>query len=452
MYKNALSHLDLAASFANIDPETIEKLKNSKGCLKVSIPVRMDDDNLKIFTGFRVHHNDIRGPTKGGIRFHPAVNLDEMETFAFWMTMKCAVVGIPFGGAKGGITVDPKQLSPMELERLSRGYIDLIADFVGPEKDILAPDMYTNPMIMSWMMDQYTNIVRHASPAVITGKPISLGGSLGREGATGRGGYYCIKELEQKKAWKPREMRVAVQGFGAVAQSIAELLYLDGYKIVAVSDSKGGIYQSEGLDIPNVMRIKNEAKAVKEVYCKESVCELINAKIITNEELLKLDVDILIPAAIENQITIKNAANIKAPFIIELANGPTTTDADKILHQKGTLMVPDILANAGGVTVSYFEWVQNKSGFYWSLDEVHKRLHEIMQSRFNNIYEIMEKYKTDMRTAAYIHGLIQYAEAVFSQGTYGYFLNSKEIFYGILGLSDHFHCADFLGILLLRCT
>jgi glutamate dehydrogenase (NADP+) len=424
IYRKALSRLDLAASFANIDSEIIEKLKNSKACLRVSIPVRMDDGSLKIFTGFRVHHNDIRGPTKGGIRFHPSISLDEMEAFAFWMTMKCAVVGIPFGGAKGGITVDSKQLSPLELERLSRSYVDLIADFIGPEKDILAPDMYTNSMIMSWMMDQYATIVRHASPGVITGKPLSLGGSQGREGATGRGGYYCIKELEQKKQWQPGKTRVAIQGFGAVAQSIGELLYLDGYKIVAVSDSKGGIYHSDGLDIPNVILSKRESKAVQELYCKESVCELINAEIITNEELLELDIDLLIPAAIENQITEKNAAKMKAPFIIELANGPTTTEADKILQEKGTFIIPDILANAGGVTVSYFEWVQNKSGFYWSLEKVNKQLRNIMVLEFNNIYELMKQNKTDMRTAAYIHALNRYTEAITSQGTHGYF--SKE--------------------------
>lgn len=350
MYTEALSRLALAASYAKVDPEAIEKLKHSKVCVKVSVPLRMDDGCLKIFDGFRVHHNDVRGPTKGGIRFHPTVKIEEMEAFAFWMTMKCAVVGIPFGGAKGGICIDPRQLSPMELERLSRNYIDLIADYIGQDVDILAPDMYTNPMVMSWMLDQYSKIVRHAAPAAITGKPIPLGGSQGREEATGRGAYYCIKELENEKAWNPENMRVAIQGFGNVAQPVAELLYQDGYKIVAVSDSKGGIFRSEGLDIPDVIRLKKESKSIKEVYCKESICKLTDAKQITNEELLELDVDILIPAAIQNQITKANAAKIKAPVIIEIANGPTTVDADKILNEKGTLVVPDILANAGGVT------------------------------------------------------------------------------------------------------
>lgn len=421
IYTEALSRLALAASYARVDPEAIEKLKHSKVCIKVSVPLRMDDGSLKIFDGFRVHHNDVRGPTKGGVRFHPTVRIEEMEAFAFWMTMKCAVVGIPFGGAKGGISIDPRQLSPMELERLSRSYIDLIADYIGQDVDILAPDMYTNPMVMSWMSDQFSKIVRHATPAAITGKPIPLGGSQGREGATGRGAYYCIKELENEKAWNPENIRVAIQGFGSAAQPTAELLHQDGYKIVAVSDSKGGIFRSEGLDIPDIIRRKKESKSIQDVYCKGSVCELTDAKQITNEQLLELDVEILVPAALENQITKANAAKIKAPVIIEIANGPTTVDADKILNEKGTLVVPDILANAGGVTVSYFEWVQNKSGYYWSIKKVHKQLHQMMSCEFKNICQIMEKHKTDMRTAAYVHALTRHCEAVVSQGTHLYF-------------------------------
>lgn len=426
IYIDALSHLDLASSYLEIDPEVVENLKHSKLCMKVSVPVRMDDGGLKIFNGYRVHYNDLRGPTKGGVRFHPSVNIEEMEAFAFWMTMKCAVVGIPFGGAKGGISFDPKKLSPMELERLSRNYIDLIADYIGPEKDILAPDLYTNPMIMSWMLDQYANIVRHSSPAVVTGKPIPLGGSQGREDATGRGAYYCIKELEKKHKWKSEKMRVAIQGFGNVAQSVAELLHKDKYKIVAVSDSKGGIFQKEGLDILKVIQAKNSSKMVTEVYCQDSICKVTNAKQISNEQLLELDVDILIPAAIENQITKDNAAKIKAPIIVEIANGPTTIEADKILNKKATLIVPDILANAGGVTVSYFEWVQNKNGYYWSLQKVHKELQKIMVHEFKSVYHLMNKYKTDMRIAAYIHALNRHCDAFVSQGTHFYFSNQKQ--------------------------
>jgi glutamate dehydrogenase (NADP+) len=424
IYTEALSRLDKASSYAAIDSEAVEKLKHPKACIEISLPIRMDDGNLKIFTGYRVHYNDVRGPTKGGIRYHPGVNLDEMKTLAFWMTVKCAVVGIPFGGAKGGIVVDPKQLSRMELERLSRKYIELIADFIGPDIDIPAPDVYTNAMIMGWMMDEYSIIVRHSSPAVITGKPIPLGGSQGREDATGRGAFYCIKELEKKRNWQPPNMRVAIQGFGNAGQNIAELLYQDGYKIVAVSDSKGGIYRSEGFDVPSIIHAKNSSKQIQAVYCEGSVCQLIDAKNITNEELLELDVDILIPAAIENQITGENAARIKAPVIVEIANGPTTTEADSILKEKDTLIVPDILANAGGVTVSYFEWVQNKSGYYWGLAEIHSRLHEIMSREFDNIYQLTEKYSTDMRTAAYIHALDRQAAAVVAQGTRDYFTQS----------------------------
>lgn len=421
IYTDALSQLDKAASFADIDSEAVEKLRKPKACLEVSIPVRMDNGALKIFTGYRVHHNDTRGPCKGGIRFHPDVSLDEVKSLAFWMTIKCAVVGIPYGGGKGGVIVDPKQLSRMELERLSRSYIDRIADFIGPDTDIPAPDVYTNSMIMGWMMDEYSKIVRQSTPAVITGKPIPLGGSQGRDDATGRGAYYCIKELEKKKNWDPKNIRVAVQGFGNGGQHVANLLHQDGYKVVAISDSKGGIYRPEGFDVPSIIHIKNSSKEIQAVYCVDSVCQLVEAKTVTNEELLELDVDILIPAALENQITKTNAHKIKAKIIVEVANGPTTSEASTILHDKGILTIPDILANAGGVTVSYFEWVQNKSGYYWNLDEIHHKLHSIMSRAFISVYQMMEAHKTDMRTAAYIHALNRYAEAVVSQGTQDYF-------------------------------
>lgn len=421
IYNEALARLDKAASYAKIDAEAIEKLKYPKACLEVSIPVRMDDGSLRIFTGYRVHHNDVRGPTKGGIRFHPQVSLDEVKSLAFWMTIKCAVVGIPYGGGKGGVIVDPKELSRMELERLSRGYIQQIANFIGPDTDIPAPDVYTNSMIMGWMMDEYSKIVRRLSPAVITGKPIPLGGSQGRDDATARGGYYCIKELEKKRNWNPNKIKVAVQGFGNAGQFIADLLYKDGYQIVAISDSKGGIYRPQGFDVPSIIQVKNSSRELQAVYCEGSVCQLVDAAIITNEELLELDVDILIPAALENQITKNNANNIKAPIIVELANGPTTFEADTILQQKGILVVPDILANAGGVTVSYFEWVQNKSGYYWNLEMIHERLKEIMLREFNNVYRLKETHQVDMRTAAYIHALNRQAEAVVALGTHHYF-------------------------------
>lgn len=420
-FEDALARLDKAAKYANIVPEALERLKHPKAALEVSIPIRMDDGSLKVFTGYRVHHDITRGPAKGGIRFHPDVSLDEVKALAFWMTFKCAVVGIPFGGGKGGVVVDPKNLSRLEVERLSRAYIEQIARFIGPTKDIPAPDVYTNSMIMGWMMDEYSKIVHAHSPDVITGKPIELGGSLGREDATGRGAYYCIKELEKRNNWQPKNIRVAIQGFGNAGQHVAALLFNDGYKIVAVSDSKGGVYRPEGFDIPSLIRAKHETRQIKPVYSEESVSGAVSAKHITNEELLELDVDILIPAALENQIQQNNANNIKARVIVEAANGPLTPEADEILAKKNTLIIPDILANAGGVTVSYFEWVQNRSGYYWTESEVHERLQSIMVREFNAVLAIAEKNKIDMRTAAYTHALNRLGKAIAAQGTHSYF-------------------------------
>jgi glutamate dehydrogenase (NADP+) len=423
-FEDALRNLTQAASYTSLEPEAIERLRHCQSILEVSIPVRMDNGSLEIFSGYRIRHNSSRGPTKGGIRFHPNVNLDEVKALSFWMTIKCAVVGIPFGGAKGGIVLDPKKLSHLEIERLSRGYIAQIADFIGPLKDIPAPDVYTNAMIMGWMMDEYSKIQRVFSPGVITGKPIGLGGSLGRDDAAGRGAYYCIKELEKKNAWEPAKIRVAVQGFGNVGQSVASLLYADGYRIVAVSDSKGGVYRDEGFDVPSLARAKKETQKIKAVYCIGTVCELVQSKQITNEELLSLDVDLLIPAALENVIHKDNVHSIKAPIIVEGANGPITTEAAAILNEKGVLIVPDILANAGGVTVSYFEWVQNRDGYYWSLAEVHDKLKKIMVEEFNHIYDLMTKKKINMRLAAYIQALDRLNLSVSAQGTQSYFSHS----------------------------
>ncbi len=422
LFSSAKERLDQAAALLdNVDQEIVDQLKHPQSSMAISIPVRMDDGSLQVFKGYRVRYNNSRGPTKGGIRYHPNVDLDEVTTLAFWMTFKCAVVGIPFGGGKGGIEVNPKKLSPMEVERLSRSYMEQMVDFVGPDTDIPAPDVYTNAMIMGWMMDEYSKITRRISPAVITGKPIALGGSLGRDDATGRGGYYCLKELERRREWDPSTIRVAIQGFGNAGQHIASLLHRDGYKIVAVSDSKGGIFSAEGFDIPSLVHAKQETQEVKAVYCKESVCEAVPAEKITNEQLLELDVDILIPAALEDVITEKNANNIKAKVIVELANGPITTEADVILAQKELLIIPDILANAGGVTVSYFEWVQNKNGYYWSLEKVREELEGIMVKAFNQVYDVMVEKKTTMRVAAYVHALSVLSEAISAQGTQSYF-------------------------------
>ena len=423
IFDDAISVLDRAAAYADIDPEAIEKLKHPRAMLTVSIPVRMDDGSLRVFTGYRVQHDNTRGPTKGGIRYHPNADIDEVKALAFWMTCKCAVVGIPYGGAKGGVTVNPKELSRMELERLSRGFVQQVADFIGPDIDIPAPDVYTNAMIMGWMMDEYSKIKRQHSPGVITGKPVELGGSLGRDDATGRGAYYCIKELEERKGWNPADITVAVQGFGNAGQHVANLLHADGYKIVAISDSQGGIYSPDGFDVPSIIKTKNETREVRAVYCSGALCEKVPSTAISNAELLELDVDLLIPAALENQITGENAGRIKADHIVEVANGPVTSEASRLLSERGVLIVPDILANAGGVTVSYFEWVQNKAGYYWDVEEVHERLRKIMRREFDLVYRRMMDKEIDMRTAAYAHALSRIGTAIAAQGTRKYFAN-----------------------------
>ena len=421
LFEDALANLDKAASYTYVEEETLTRLRHPQSILEVAIPMRRDDGSLEIYKGYRVRHNDSRGPTKGGIRFHPQVTLDEIKALAFWMTLKCALVGIPFGGAKGGIVVDPKTLSRMEVERLSRGFIEQIADFIGPHTDIPAPDVYTNAMIMGWMMDEYSKIVRSHSPGVITGKPVSMGGSLGRDDATGRGAYYCIKECEKRYQWQPNEMTVAVQGFGNAGQHVAALLHQDGYRIVAVSDSKGGIYSKEGFDVPSLIRMKQESQQVQAVYCEGTVCEAVPAQKISNEQLLELDVDILIPAALEDVITVENADKIKAKVIVECANGPTTSQADDILFKKNIMIIPDILANAGGVTVSYFEWVQNKNGYYWMLEDVHQRLQQHMVRAFNRVYDMAFEKHISMRTAAYANALNALADTIHAQGTKTYF-------------------------------
>lgn len=422
---DALTHLDTAAQHADIDPEAINRLKHPLATLEVSVPVRMDNGTLQIFTGYRVRYNDTCGPTKGGLRYHPDVDLDEVKALAFWMTIKCAVMALPFGGAKGGVSVDAKRLSRLEIERLSRSFIEQIVDFIGPRKDIPAPDVYTNERIMGWMMDEYSKLTGQHSPDVITGKPIELGGSLGRRDATGRGAYYCIKELETLKKWKPGDITVAIQGFGNAGRHVADLLHRDGYKIVAVSDSQGGIYRDEGFDVPSLITAKLETRKVQAVYCQGSVCEIIPAQQITNEELLELDVDILIPAALENQIHHGNMKKIKAGIIVEVANGPITAEADDYLAKQKIVIIPDVLANAGGVTVSYFEWVQNKMSYYWTEEEVHQRLHEKIVREFHAIYEVMLSKDIDMRTAAYAHALGRIGKAIHAQGTHSYFAETE---------------------------
>ena len=422
LFEDASQKLEQALQYSVMSEDAIERLKYPKSSVNVSIPVRMDDGSLKVFQGYRVRYDDTRGPTKGGIRYHPKVSMDEVQSLAFWMTFKCAALGLPFGGAKGGITLNPKELSKFELERLSRGYIDALADFIGPDLDIPAPDVYTNPMIMGWMMDQYSMIHRRITPAVVTGKPISMGGSLGRDAATATGAFFVMEAMLPKFNILRSNTTVAIQGFGNAGANLAELLFQAGYKVVALGDSQGAIYSKDGLDVPSVRQFKESTRRVKAVYCEGSVCNIVDHEEISNEELLKLDVDILIPAALENQITEVNAADIQAKFIFEVANGPINFAGDEILNQKGIHVFPDILVNAGGVTVSYFEWVQNRMGFYWTLDEVNSRLKQKMVEEAERIWALSQEKEISPRTAAYVHALNRLGEAVSARGTKAYFI------------------------------
>jgi glutamate dehydrogenase (NADP+) len=423
LLSDASQRLEEALKHTSISEDAIESLKFPKASLSVSIPVRMDDGSLQVFQGYRVRYDDTRGPGKGGVRYHPNVSMDEVQSLAFWMTFKCAALGLPFGGAKGGITVNPKLLSRLELERLSRGYIDAIADFIGPDVDILAPDVYTNSMIMGWMMDQYSIIKRCICPAVVTGKPISMGGSVGREAATALGAFFVIQAMLPKFDQAPQATTVAIQGFGNAGGTLAELLFQAGYRVVAVSDSQGAIYAKNGLDIPAIRNNKESTRGIRAPYCDGSVCTTPEQEGLTNEELLALDVDLLIPAALENQITAANADSIKAKLVFEVANGPITSAADKILDEKGIYVFPDILVNAGGVTVSYFEWVQNRSGLYWTLDEVNQKLKSRIVEEADRIWAVSRQSGISLRTAAYVHAISRLGEAISAKGTRDYYVN-----------------------------
>lgn len=425
IFDEARQQLEKALKHYEIDDESKLRLMSPKASLQVSIPVRMDDGSLRVFQGYRVRYNDLLGPTKGGIRYHPNVTLDEVRSLAFWMTFKCAVIGLPYGGGKGGVTVNPKELSQLEVERLSRGYMAAIADHIGPNVDIPAPDVYTNSMIMGWMVDEYSNIKREHCPGIVTGKPIALGGSLGREEATGRGGFNVLEGIKERIGLGTKPLTMAIQGFGNVGYSFAMLAAAAGHKIVAVSDSKGGIFKKDGLDPVSVNRVKQESKELKAAYCKGSVCEILDHDKISNEEILELDVDVLVPAALENVITGNNADRVKAKCVLELANGPTNNAGDAILEKRGIHVVPDILANAGGVTVSYFEWVQNREGYYWEEDEVNSRLHKLIVRAANEVVDISKEYKTSLRTSAYIKALQRLNNAVAAKGTMRHFSTRK---------------------------
>jgi glutamate dehydrogenase (NADP+) len=412
---DALTRLDEAAQHIEVDPDVLEKLKFPKEILSARLMVRMDNGSRRSFAAWRCRYDDTRGPTKGGIRFHPNASIDEVATLAFWMTFKCAVVNLPFGGGKGAVRVDPRSLSKAELERLSRAYVHAFASMMGPDRDIPAPDVYTNAMIMGWMADEYSSIAGTPSPAVITGKPIPLGGSLGRDDATARGGFYLLKNLEHDLGLAGSPRRAIILGYGNAGAYAARLLHADGYRVCGVSDSRGAVWDEAGLDPAALEAAKARSGSVL------GLAEEGKAEKIDPDRLLEQPCDLLVPAALEEHIHEGNAHGIQARAVLELANGPITPEADRILDAKGIEILPDILANAGGVTVSYFEWVQNRQGYYWPLEEVHSRLKTTMEVEGRRVWELRREKNTSLRTGAYVHALGRIADAIAAHGTQAYF-------------------------------
>ncbi|HUE83592.1 MAG TPA: Glu/Leu/Phe/Val dehydrogenase [Pyrinomonadaceae bacterium] len=408
-FESMMSRFDRAAQLLDLDPDLYTVMRVPNRELKVYIPTRMDSGRIQVFEGFRVQHNFARGPAKGGIRYAPDVSLDEVRALAAWMTWKCAVVNVPFGGAKGGIICDPQQMSIGELERMTRRYAAELLDFIGPEKDVPAPDMNTNEQTMAWIMDTYSMHARHTVTAVVTGKPIDLGGSSGRREATGRGILFVVNEAIRKFEMAPEETRVVVQGSGNVGGIAAQLLHEFGYKVVGISDIHCGIYNPNGIDIP---------AALKHLEATRSFEGYGGVETVTNQELLELECDVLVPAATENQINSRNADRIKCKVLAEGANGPTTAKADQILHQNGIFVIPDILANAGGVTVSYFEWVQDRMGYFWREDVVNQRLQDTMVASFNDLCRYADLHSVDTRTAAYMLAIDRVAYDTRMRGFY----------------------------------
>ncbi len=411
-FESMMKRFDKAAEILQLEPGVYEFLKTPAMQVIVSIPIQMDDGNIKVFEGYRVIHNYALGPAKGGIRYAPDVTLDEVKALAAWMTWKCAVMDIPFGGAKGAVKCDPKKLTRIELEKITRRYTANLLDIIGPDKDIPAPDLNTDEQIMAWIMDTYSMHVRRTERAVVTGKPLILGGSPGRREATGRGVMIVTLAAMEKIGLRPKKSTAVVQGFGNVGSVSAKLLAEHGLKIIAISDITGGYYNKKGIDIEKAIKyVQNNPERTLEGFD--------GGEKITNEELLELECDVLIPAAREDQITKHNAPRIKAKLIVEGANGPTTASADPILEEKGILVVPDIVANAGGVTVSYFEWVQDRMGFYWTNEMVNERLERMMLSAFENVYNAAKKYNVSMRLAAYIIAVDKVAKTLKLRGIYG---------------------------------
>lgn len=400
-FQNYIENLERVSATTNINPSIIEKLKIPNKIIETQIEV-----NGKKYNAYRVQFNNARGPYKGGIRFHPSADINEVKALSALMAIKCATVNIPMGGGKGGVACNPKEMSEIEIEEVSRAWIRKMAEHIGVDKDIPAPDVYTNPQIMAYMLDEYEKIVGHSEPGMITGKPLELGGSLGRGNATAQGGVYVLEKMIEKLGKSPENLRVAIQGFGNAGSHMANLLYKKGMKIIAVSDSNGGIYDENGLNPEELQKIKDE---------KGTVADAIGKRI-SNNELLELDCDILIPAALDNQITKENASNIKAKIVLELANGPTTPDADAILFEKKIHVVPDVLANAGGVTVSYFEWVQNRQQYYWDENEVNDKLKKIMFSAFDSVWNKSIQKNSQMRDAAFLLAVERIAKAMELRG------------------------------------
>ena len=408
-FESMMSRFDRAAELLDLEPGLYKILRHAEKQILISVPVLMDNGDIEVFTGYRVLHNTSRGPGKGGIRFDLNVTLDEVKALAAWMTWKCAVVNIPFGGAKGGVICDPLKLSVGELERLTRRYTAGIMNTLGPDSDVPAPDVNTNERVMAWVMDTYSMHVRHTVTSVVTGKPVEMGGSLGRREATGRGCMIVTTEALKHLGMPVAGTTVAVQGFGNVGSVAAQLLAKEGCKIVAISDRTGGLYRADGIDVVSAAKYVREHRSLEGYNGGDQI---------TNEELLTLDVDVLLPAALENVITRKNAAKVRAKIICEGANGPTTAVADAILEEKGIFVIPDILANAGGVTVSYFEWVQDRGGYFWAEDIVNERLMQIMSSSFNDVLELSRLHKVNMRTAAYMLAISRVATVHRLRGIY----------------------------------